>query len=92
MIVALATFTSDSSLPVNGSESEPNGETPTLAELLLFFSVKFSCTALTKAIVRRPRSPRLAQTTVNSTSACASGAGWKILRPRTCSAVATVMT
>jgi hypothetical protein len=36
--VLLATFTSESSLLPNGSDTEPSAPTPTLAEVGLFFS------------------------------------------------------
>ena len=48
MTVELATLTSESSLPVNGTESEPNAPTPTLADSRLFFSAKRSWTAFTQ--------------------------------------------
>ena len=74
-MVKAATLTSASSLPANGSDNDPNGDRPTLAELLLLRSENVSCTALAKAIVRRPAKPSLAQTTVTSTWACASAVG-----------------
>ena len=49
-MVSLETFTIASSLDVNGSDSDPIAPTPTLAELLLFFSAYRSCSALTNAI------------------------------------------
>jgi len=42
----------ESSDEVKGMDTEPSSPTPTLAELLVFFSAKVDSTALTKAIDR----------------------------------------
>jgi hypothetical protein len=84
--VELATLTSESSLPVNGTESEPNAPTPTLADSRLFFSAKRSWTAFTKAIVRALGDPVACADDVELDLDVRFTAGWKLLRPRTWSA------